>query len=550
MATSDLNVRTPVEFSSVLSNVESLVALVEPSGSRGFGTIPAAAPLETTAKIMVVDDEPINIMVAVKYLEHAGFSRVLSSGDARGAFAMVCQEAPDVLLLDIMMPEVDGLAILREIRATPRFAQLPVIILTAVEDRQVKAAALELGATDFLTKPVDPMELIPRVRNALSIKTYQDYLAHQARELKHLVQQRTAELAASRLEVIHCLGRAAEFRDNDTGMHVVRVGRYAATIALRLGFDEATVELLEHAAPLHDLGKIGIPDAILLKPGKLDPEEFELMKRHCEFGARIVEETSLEDRRRLSSSTLLGMELQGISHSPTLRMAGLIALTHHEKWDGSGYPLGLRGEEIPIESRITAVADVFDALSSQRPYKPPFPLEKCFTILEEGRGRHFDPTVLDAFFASKEEVLTIFRVFADREPASLSHAAGAEKNVRSRPLVSGLPPDDPAFGQIVACFAARLGEQLEAGRQAWHARDSERILRLAHWLQGASLAIDLPVFAFHAERLKELAKAESLVEVGPLLDELGELCKAIVIPAQAAEPCTPPRLLDSRHLAG
>lgn len=534
MATSDLNVRTPAELSSVLSNVESLVALIEPSASGALGAIPAAAPLETTAKIMVVDDEPINIMVAVKYLEHAGFSRVASSSDARGAFATICQEAPDVLLLDIMMPEVDGLAILHQIRAEPRFAQLPVIILTAVEDRQVKAAALELGATDFLTKPVDPMELIPRVRNSLSIKTNQDYLAHQARELKRQVQQRTAELAASRLEVIHCLGRAAEFRDNDTGMHVVRVGRYAATIAQQLGLDETTAELLEHAAPLHDLGKIGIPDAILLKPGKLNPEEFELMKRHCEFGVRIVEETSLEDRRRLSSHMLLGAELKGISHSPTLRMAGLIALTHHEKWDGSGYPLGLRGEEIPLESRITAVADVFDALSSQRPYKPPFPLEKCFAILEEGRGRHFDPKVLDAFFACKEEVLTIFRVFADREPTSLAHASWAEKDASSRPLVSGLPTDDPAFGQIVARFAARLGEQLEAGRQAWHEGDSERILRLAEWLRGASLAIDLPVFAVHAGRLEELANAQSLVEVGQLLDELTELCKAIVIPAQAA----------------
>lgn len=532
MATSDLNARTPVEISSVLSNVESLVALADQSGHAPVPTGRSAGPLGATAKIMIVDDEPINIMVAVKYLEHAGFSHLASTSDARRAFALICQEAPDVLLLDIMMPEVNGLEILRQVRAERRLAQLPVIILTAVDDRQIKATALELGATDFLTKPVDPMELVPRVRNALSMKAYQDHLACQARELKHQVQQRTAELAASRLEVIHCLGRAAEFRDNDTGMHVVRVGRYAAVIAQELGFDERTVELIEHAAPLHDLGKIGIPDSILLKQGKLDPEEFEFMKRHCEFGIRIVEETSLEEHRMCSSHPLLGAEMLGISRSPTLRMAGRIALTHHEKWDGSGYPLGLRGEEIPIEGRITAVADVFDALSSQRPYKPPFPPEKCFAMLEEGRGGHFDPRVLDAFFARKEDVLTIFRVFADRDPASAEGAASRQ------PLVSGLPTDDPAIRPIIDTFVHRLDEELAAGHQAWRAEDFDRVGLVARWLQGAGPAIGLPVLAAYAERLKGLTKMRSGAEVGALLEELTELRKAIVIPGSA--PANPP----------
>jgi len=175
------------------------------------------------------------------------------------------------------------------------------------------------------------------------------------------------------------------------------------------------VELIEHAAPLHDVGKIGIPDAILLKQGKLNAEEFEFMKRHCEFGYRIVEETSQEERRRSSSGRRQGAKCPSISRSPTLKLAGIIALTHHEKWDGTGYPTGLAGEQIPIEGRITAVADVFDALSSKRPYKAAFPLEKCFAILEEGRGRHFDPRVLDAFFARKDDILTIYTIFADRD---------------------------------------------------------------------------------------------------------------------------------------
>jgi putative two-component system response regulator len=518
----------------MLSTVEALLSLVdegEPTAASVHQDTSGSHP--ATAKIMIVDDEPINIMVVAKYLETAGFSRLASTSDSRQAFELIRQEHPDVLLLDIMMPDVDGLEILRQVRAERPFTQLPVIILTAVEDRQVKATALELGATDFLTKPVDPMELVPRVRNAVSIKTYQDHLAYQARELKHQVQRRTAELAASRLEVIHCLGRAAEFRDNDTGMHVVRVGRYAAIIAQQLGFDDAETELLEHAAPLHDLGKIGIPDAILLKQGKLEPEEFELMKRHCEFGIRIVEETSQEERRSLPSRLALGAGVQGIHRSPTLRMAGLIALTHHEKWDGSGYPIGLRGEEIPIAARITAVADVFDALSSQRPYKPPFPLEHCFAILEEGRGRHFDPQVLDAFFARKDDILTIHYVFADHVPAHGTRPQAAGESSDRHSIVSGLPTDDPAIRPIVELFVARIDERLAMGRQALQADDFDGLLRLARWFRGAGPAMGFPIFGTAADCLESLVKTPAPEEIGSLLDELAEMRKAILIPAPA-----------------
>ena len=221
------------------------------------------------------------------------------------------------------------------------------------------------------------------------------------------MQARTVELEASRLEVIHCLGRAAEYRDNDTGMHVVRVGRYAGIIARQLGLDPAMVELIEHAAPLHNVGKIGIPDAVLLKRGKLTEGEFEVIRQHCEFGKQIVDELSSDDRSAVAAHTTMGARIMNVDSSPTLRMATRIAMTHHEKWDGTGYPRGLAGERIPLEGRITAVADVFDALSNDRPYKPAFPLEQCFTMMEAERGKHFDPRVLDAFFARRKEVLRV-----------------------------------------------------------------------------------------------------------------------------------------------
>ena len=215
------------------------------------------------------------------------------------------------------------------------------------------------------------------------------------------------------MELIHCLARAAEYRDCETGRHVVRVGRYAGIIARQMGLEEETVELLEHAAPLHDMGKIGIPDDILLKPGKLAPDEFELMQKHCGFGRHTFEPMAADAWRTLKSHTFLGEAIMDTPSSPVIQFAAEIALTHHERWDGSGYPLGLAGEDIPLSGRITAVADVFDALSSRRPYKPAMPLDKCLTILEEGRAKHFDPKILDAFFASKEQIVSIMVQLAD-----------------------------------------------------------------------------------------------------------------------------------------
>lgn len=359
------------------------------------------------ARILIVDDEPVNLKVARKYLREAGYSNVETSSDARAALEQVRKQPPALILLDLIMPEMDGLQFLQAVRSAEDLWQIPVIVLTATDDQEVKLSALELGANDFLTKPVDPTELLPRIRNVLSVKAYQDRLEQHARELELQVQLRTAELEASRLEVIYCLGRAAEYRDNETGKHVVRVGRFVGVIARELGLDERFAALLETAAPLHDMGKIGIPDAVLLKPGKLDETEFEIMRKHAEYGCDIVSTINRDGWQDYISHTSLGADLMCRDGSPLLRAASIIALTHHERWDGTGYPRRLKGEEIPIEGRITAVADVFDALSSKRPYKPALPWDECFRVMEENRGKHFDPRVLDAFMARRDEIMRI-----------------------------------------------------------------------------------------------------------------------------------------------
>ena len=366
-----------------------------------------------TAKIMLVDDEPLNIKVVRKHLANAGYQRFVATTEPGQAMGMVRRENPDAMLLDIMMPGISGLDLLKMIRTDLSLTHLPVIILTAADSAETRVQALELGATDFLGKPVDPIELLPRVRNAILLKAHYDHLKRYAQHLEERVRQRTAQLASSRLELIHCLARAAEFRDFETGRHVVRVGRYAGMIGRQMGLDEETVELLEHAAPLHDMGKIGIPDEILLKPGKLAPDEFQLMQKHCGFGRNTFEPMAADEWRTLKAHTFLGEAIMDTPCSPVIQYAAEIALTHHERWDGSGYPLGLAGESIPLSGRITAVADVFDALSSKRPYKPAMPLDKCLSILKEGRGKHFDPQVLDAFLACKEQIVGIMVQLAD-----------------------------------------------------------------------------------------------------------------------------------------
>ena len=365
-------------------------------------------------KIMIVDDEEINIRVVRKYLQKVGYKSFCDVTDSSTAIEAMLEEKPDLVLLDVMMPNVDGLAILHLARKEPSLRDLPIIILTAASDGSTKLEALDLGATEFLTKPVDRIELLLRVRNALLVKSHMDELATHSENLEHLVRERTYELERSRKEIVNCLARAAESRDGDTGQHVVRVGAYSGVIARELGFADSYVELLEESAKLHDVGKIGIPDAILLKPGKLDPHEYQLMKSHCSVGTDILHADS--GTPRTNGTTCPQSRIDKImthAGSPFLKLAAVIAQTHHERWDGSGYPLGLKGEQIPIEGRIVAVADVFDALNNSRPYKKAFPLERCFEILQNGRGSHFDPQVVDAFFRRRKEISEIKQRLAD-----------------------------------------------------------------------------------------------------------------------------------------
>lgn len=385
-----------------------------PSVSR---LIPECANPETaiTTKIMVIDDEPINVKVCQKYLNELGYKRCVGLSDATRAISQITEEKPDLIILDVMMPVVSGVDILRQIRGNTALCHIPVLILTASTDRSTKLTVLELGATDFLTKPIDPSELAPRVRNVLTVKQHQDSLKSYADRLEEAVRQRTLELEASRQDVIFCLARAVEYRDDVTGRHVERVGQFSGIIGRALGMDEHQVLMLEQAAQLHDVGKVGISDEILMKPGKLSPDEFEQMERHTLFGKRIVERMGEHEWSKLRQHVLIGSRILDVPRSPLLTMAARIALTHHERWDGKGYPLGLAGEDIPLEGRITAVADVFDALSSRRPYKPPYPVDKCFEIVSEESGSHFDPKIVNAFISQRDLVVRTQIELADQQ---------------------------------------------------------------------------------------------------------------------------------------
>jgi len=367
------------------------------------------------ATILIVDDEMLNIEVVQRYLQIGGFKNIISTDHSGQALPLIGAHRPDLVLLDIQMPDINGLQILSAVRSDPALSQTPVIILTGCSDPETKLIALRAGATDLLAKPVHSEELLARISNVLKVKAFQDQLGFHSEQLEDAVRSRTAELEASRLEVIHCLARAAEFRDDDTGQHVLRVGRYTRIIGEQMGFSPEELDILEPAAQLHDVGKIGIADSILLKPGKLTQDEFEQMQRHCGFGKRIADPISESDARILRQHAEIGARIMDSSRSPILDLAKQIALTHHERWDGSGYPLGLAGEDIPLCGRITAVADVFDALSSKRPYKPAFPLKKCFEIMAEGRGKHFDPVVLDAFFAKRADIIEVQITSADTD---------------------------------------------------------------------------------------------------------------------------------------
>jgi putative two-component system response regulator len=366
-----------------------------------------------TAKIMIVDDEQLVVRVVKRFLSSDGYSNFVTITDPRDAIEAVERENPDVVLLDIMMPGITGLEILAIRKKSQFLMSIPFIILSATSESDVKREALRMGATDFLSKPVDPHDLAARVQNAVTVKRHHDHLANYAIELERQVRSRTEQLEKSREQIIHCLARAAEYRDSETGEHIIRVGKYCRVIADQLGFGDEYCREIELAAQLHDVGKIGIPDSVLLNPGKLTSDEFEIMKTHCGVGLEIMEPLARGDDQHLRRHSDVGGFIMEGTDMPMLELAASIARSHHEKWDGTGYPNQLAGEEIPIEGRICCVADVYDALCSKRPYKPRFEIKKCLEIMLSERGTRFDPIVLDAFFERLQEIESIRNEYDD-----------------------------------------------------------------------------------------------------------------------------------------
>lgn len=331
-----------------------------------------------TGKILIVDDQEYNVSLLERILGRAGFKNVYSTMDSLQVERLLAEVEPDIVLLDLHMPGMDGLAILKMIQE--KLAPddyLPVLMLTADLTTEARQQGLQAGVNDFLTKPYDRTEVILRITNLLRTRFLHLQLLQYNNQLEEKVRERTKKLEQAQLEMLQLLGRAAEYRDDMTGQHTQRVGALSGVIAERLGLPKETTNLIELAAPLHDIGKIGIPDGILLKPGRFEPDEFERMKSHTTIGSSILEGSSF-----------------GI-----LRLAQIIAMSHHEKWDGSGYPHGLQGEEIPLEARIVALADFYDALTHERPYKRAWTPEETMVEIMKQRGKHFDPQIVDAFIA-------------------------------------------------------------------------------------------------------------------------------------------------------
>jgi len=330
----------------------------------------------TKHSVLIVDDTPQNIDVLKEVLQADHQIKAAISGEI--ALKIVQAHSPDIILLDVMMPGMDGYEVCRRLKADVNTCDIPVIFVTALTDSVEEEKGLALGAVDFITKPIKPAIVRARVKTHLA-------LAKQQAMTKQAVIERTHELAESQRSAIFMLGEAGHYNDTDTGVHIWRMAAYASLLASKAGWHVDDAALLELAAPMHDTGKIGIPDEILKAPRRLTKEEMEVMKGHSAIGHQILSKSS----------------------TPLFQLAAEVAYAHHERWDGTGYPRGLAGEDIPESARIVAIADVFDALSMRRPYKDPWPLEKVITHLEHNRGSHFDPRLVDIFLESMDEVLAV-----------------------------------------------------------------------------------------------------------------------------------------------
>ena len=349
------------------------------------------------------------------------------TNDPQEAWKSLLETSFDAVVSDVNMPLLSGLELLDRMKNADRTRDIPVVMLAGLGDRDLKRQALERGAADFLSKPVESEDLVARIQNVLNLKDYEDQLKDRSQGIERKVRERTAELNHSRMELIWRLGKIAEHRDSETGDHIIRVGCMSRAVATKLGMDREFIETLFVASPLHDIGKVGISDAILLKQGPLSETEWQMMMQHCRFGEQILRDASQAERYILQDTGKLALSRPSRVKNPLLEMAATIALTHHEKWDGSGYPQGMAGEMIPIESRITAMADVFDALTSRRPYKPAFEVEKALAIVRESVGSHFDPRVHRAFEEALPQLLEIRAQYGDHsstpECEALSHAS-------------------------------------------------------------------------------------------------------------------------------
>ncbi len=347
------------------------------TATDGAKTNATTVPARQQARILVIDDEPSNVVLLERLLDRVGYENVVSFTDPAEGVAEYAREVPDLLLLDLHMPHLDGFAVLERLAPLRQGDYLPTLVLTADANPDTKRRALSAGANDFLTKPFDAVEVTLRIGNILDTRLLHLEVQSHNKLLEQRVRERTAALDEARLEILSRLALASEYRDDDTHRHTQRVGEGAERLGRLAGMSPEEAAVLGHAAPLHDVGKIGVPDAVLLKPGKLTAEDAATMRCHTLIGARIV----------------------GGSRFPTLRMAEEVALTHHENWDGTGYPGGLKGESIPLSGRIVSVVDVFDALTHARPYKKAWPLEEAVAAMEQLRGTKFDPRLVDLFLA-------------------------------------------------------------------------------------------------------------------------------------------------------
>jgi putative two-component system response regulator len=332
--------------------------------------------------VLIVDDTEINLILFGALVKKLDDCQAHVFADSREALAWVTQNVPDLIIVDYMMPELDGIEFIRLVREMPGRKQVPILMITANDQKQIRYRALDLGANDFLMKPIDKVEFLARARNMLNLNQARKNMADHASWLSAEVRKATHEIKQRERETVLRLSKAAEYRDPETGAHILRMAHFSMLIARELGLSEDQQQLLLEAAPMHDIGKVGIADAVLLKPGRLTPEEFEVMKQHAVYG----------------------YELLSGSSSVLLQTGAEIARGHHEKYDGTGYPYGIKGDEIPIFSRIVAVADVFDALTSERPYKKAWEVEAAVDFLVAGAGSHFDPACVTAFLSAWEDV--------------------------------------------------------------------------------------------------------------------------------------------------